>query len=242
MKIAVVTGASTGIGRAVAVALASQGYFIYLLARNEERLAETKKLITGDGGQAEIITTDLSSIDSINKSIKTIKEKTDRIDLLVNVAGIWHGSDEVFANKDLESFDQKTIMDTFFVGTIAPTLLSHAFIPYMVYGAKIINISGTFENGAKGWLPYYVSKRAIEDLTVALSQELEEKGIQVNGISPSDTATDTYAKFFPEYMSDAIAPYEIAKAILLLADPSNSVSGKIFVIKKGQEISEGFHS
>lgn len=242
MKIAVVTGASAGIGRAVAVALASQGYFVYLLARNEERLTETKKLITGDSGQAEIITTDLSSIESINKSIKTIKEKTDRIDLLVNVAGIWHGKNEVFANKNLESFDQKIIVDTFFVGTIAPTLLSHAFIPYMVYGANIINISGTFENGAKGWLPYYVSKRAIEDLTIGLSQELEEKGIQVNGISPSDTATDAYAKFFPEYMRDAIAPGEIAKAILLLADPSNKITGKIFVIKKGQEISEGFHS
>ena len=66
-------------------------------------------------------------------------------------------------------------------------------------GSKIINISGTFESGAKGWLPYYVSKKAIENLTVGLSQELRDKQIQVNCISPSDTLTESYQKFFPEY-------------------------------------------
>lgn len=80
----------------------------------------------------------------------------------------------------------------------APTLLSHALIPLIPTGSSIINLSGTFENGGKGWLPYYVSKRAIEDLTIGLADELKDKGINVNYVSPSDTATDEYKRFFPE--------------------------------------------
>ncbi|MBP9816365.1 SDR family oxidoreductase [Candidatus Woesebacteria bacterium] len=242
MKIAVVTGASTGIGRAVAITLAENKFFVYLLARNQEGLEETKELITQKGGKAEIVLTDLSSIESINNAIKVIKDKESEINVLVNIAGIWHGQDKVFADQEFGMFEQKVILDTYFVGTIAPTLLAHAFIPYMIYGAKIINLSGTFENGAKGWLPYYVSKRAIEDLTIALSQELEDKGIQVNCVSPSDTATESYAKFFPQYMKDAISPDEIAKKVLELCDVENKITGKVFVMKKDKEPSEGFHS
>ena len=108
--------------------------------------------------------------------------------------------------------------------------------------SKIINLSGTFENGSKGWLPYYVSKRGIEDLTIALSQELKEKSIQVNCISPSDTATEAYSKFFPEYIDEAIDPIEIAKKIVELCDENNTTTGKVIVMKKDTEPFEGFHS
>ena len=106
--------------------------------------------------------------------------------------------------------------------------------------SKIINLSGTFENGGKGWIPYYVSKRAIEDLTIGLSEELKEKDIQVNTISPSDTATDAYKKFFPEYIKDSIPPEKIADFALKLAQNDN-ITGKVFVLKKDQEPVEGFH-
>ena len=241
-KFAVVTGASIGIGKAISVALGKKGAFIALVARTKERLEETKKLVEKAGGGAEIFLTDLAQFDSVNNLIRKIKKIEKKVDILINVAGIWHGANEVYADKNFEIFSQKVILDTFMVGTITPTLLTHAFIPLMPKGARIINISGTFESGAKGWLPYFVSKRAIEDLTIGLSQELERKRIYVNAISPSDTATEAYKKYFPQYIKDAIDPNEIAKFVIhLCSQEADNITGKVFVLKKNQKPFEHFH-
>jgi NAD(P)-dependent dehydrogenase (short-subunit alcohol dehydrogenase family) len=241
-KVAVVTGASTGIGRAVAIELAKNGAIVYLVARRVEKLTETKKIIEANNGQAEIMTADLSDLESINKLIVRIKQETGRVDILVNIAGIWHGDDEVYAGKDFASFKQKVILDTYMVGLTAPTLLAQSLVLLMPPKSKVINLSGTFENGAKGWLPYYVSKRGIEDLTIGLSQELKDKEIQVFGISPSDTATEAYKHYFPEYIKEAIEPDKIALFMVKLCnDDFIESSGKIFVLKKDKEPFEGFH-
>lgn len=237
-KFAVVTGASTGIGRAAAIELAKSGYYVVLAGRAQDKLLVTKSLITKDGGQSEVILGDFSNLDSLRGLITTIKERTSKVDVLVNIAGIWHGKDEVYAGKDFESFDEKVILDTYTVGLTTPTLLAHAFISLMPSGSSIINLSGTFENGGKGWLPYYVSKRAIEDLTIGLSEELKDKGINVNCVSPSDTATEEYKRFFPEDAKDAQTPEDVAKLFVELV--KKDVTGKVFVIKQGI-IEEGFH-
>lgn len=241
-KFAVVTGSSTGIGQAIALELAKQGVFIALAGRAQDKLLKTKSLIAQSGGQAEVFLGDFTKLDSLNALIALVKQKTDKVDILVNVAGIWHGSDEVYAGKDFESFSQQVILDTYAVGLTTPTLLTHAFIPFMKDGGKILNISGTFENGAKGWLPYFVSKKAIEDLTIGLAEELKDKNIQVNAISPSDTATEAYKKYFPQYMDEAIEPSQIAKQAALLCSEESKVTGKIFVMKKGKEPYEGYHT
>lgn len=233
MKVAVVTGASTGIGKAISLDLAKNGFFIYLVARSENKLKETLKLITNDSGKGKVVLCDLSNIESINSLIANIKGDTKNVDVICNVAGIWHGKNEVYADTDFEKFGQKVILDTYSVGITAPTLLIHGLLPLMPKGSKIVNISGTFENGAKGWLPYYVSKKAIEDLTIGLSEELADKDIQVNCVSPSDTATEEYKKYFPQYIDEAVQPEEIAKYVAhLCSDKANEITGKIKVIKK----------
>ncbi len=237
-KFAVVTGASTGIGRAIALALAKEGAYVSLVGKNEEKLLETNNLIKEIGGKSKVFICDLANDSSLEALIASIKNETKRVDVLANVAGIWHGKDEVYAGKDFESFDEKVVLDTYSVGLIAPTLLAHAFIPLMPSGSTIINLSGTFENGGKGWLPYYVSKRAIEDLTICLSQELADKGVRVNCVSPSDTATEEYERFFPDDAKDAQTPEEVAKLFVELVN--NDETGKVFVIKKGR-VEEGFH-
>lgn len=241
-KFAVVTGASTGIGKTIALELTFHGAVVALCGRTEEALLATKKLINEQGGKAEVFLGDFSNIDSLNALIRAIKNKTKYVDILVNVAGVWHGKNEVYAGKDFESFPQKVVLDTYTVGITAPTLLAHAFVPLMKQGGKIVNISGTFESGAKGWLPYYVSKKAIEDLTVGLAEELKNKKICVNAVSPSDTATEAYKKYFPQYLQDAIAPEEIAKQVVLLCSNKPSVTGKVLVMKKGKKPYEGFHT
>ncbi len=241
-KVAIVTGASTGIGRAVAIEFAREGAFVYLIARDKQRLEETMQQIKNFSSKSEIIAADLANLNSIKKLIASIKTKTNKIDIIANIAGVWHGENEVYANKDFEDFDQLTIVDTYMVGAVTPSLLVHGLLPLMKAKSKIINLLGTFESGAKGWLPYFVSKRAIEDLTLGLAQELEEKNIQVNCISPSDTATEAYAKYFPQYMEEAIEPELIAKYAVELCLADNTTTGEVFVIKKGQKIKKGFHA
>ena len=242
-KVAVVTGSSTGIGQAIALELAKEGAFVALAGRTQDKLLKTKSLITKNGGQSEVFLGDFTKLDSLEAHIALIKQRADKVDILVNVAGIWHGKDEVYAGKNFESFPKQVILDTYAVGLAAPTLLAHAFIPLMPKGGKILNISGTFESGAKGWLPYYVSKKGIEDLTIGLAEELKDKGIQVNAISPSDTATEAYKKYFPQYIGEAIDPKEIGKcAIYLCSEEANGITGKVFVLKKGKEPYEGYHT
>ena len=238
-KFAIVTGASTGIGRATAIELGKSGTTVALVARNKEKLEETKRLIEEAGGTGIVFEADLSNIDSINNLIQSIKQEAQQVDILVNIAGIWHGDNEVFAGKDFETFDQKVILDTFSVGLISPTLLVHGLVSIMLQGSNIVNLSGTFENGAKGWLPYYVSKRGIEDLTQGLSEELKDKQINVNCISPSDTATEEYKKYFPEDAVDANSPETIAKEIVNLINSNQT--GQFVVIKKNELIKEGYH-
>ena len=239
-KFAVVTGASTGIGRATAIELGKSGAAIALVARSKEKLEETKRLVEEVGGKGIVFEADFSNVDSVNNLIQSIKQQIQQVDVLVNIAGIWHGNNEVFAGLDFETFKQQTILDTFSVGLIAPTLLVHGLVSIMPQGSNIINLSGTFENGAKGWLPYFVSKRGIEDLTQGLSEELKDKQINVNCISPSDTATEEYKKYFPEDAIDANSPETIAKEIINLINSNQT--GQFVVVKKNELIIDRFHS
>jgi NAD(P)-dependent dehydrogenase (short-subunit alcohol dehydrogenase family)/tRNA(Arg) A34 adenosine deaminase TadA len=229
-KMALITGASTGIGRAIAIELAKEGATVVLTARSIDGLNKTLELVKGVGGKGEIIPIDLRDIKAIQNLAKKIKEKWSKLDILINVAGIWHSKDKAYYDIDFEDYSIGEILETFDVGLTAPTMLSHELIPLMKKGSHIINISGTFENGAKGWLPYYVSKKGIEELTYGLAQELNDKDIFVNGISPSDTATEQYSKYFPQYISEAINPEEVAKLALNII--SSEKTGTIQVIKK----------
>lgn len=241
-RIAIVTGASTGIGKATAIEMAKAGYFVYLVARSAEKLKLVSDLILNNGNESTIVVTDLSDLTSINKLISRVSDEVESVSAIINIAGVWHGEDEVYSGKDYQDFDQKVILDTYTVGFTAPSLLVHGLLHKMTRGSKVVNLSGTFENGGKGWLPYFASKRALEDFTIGLTQELIDKNIQVNCISPSDTATEQYSKYFPEYMSEAIDPKKIAEKIIELCEENNKESGKVFVMKKDKEPFDGFHS
>lgn len=239
-KFAIVTGASTGIGRATAIELGKSGATVALVARNKKKLEETKKLVEEAGGKGIVFEADLSNVESINNLIQSIKQQIQQVDILVNIAGIWHDETSVFAGLDFEKFKQQTVLDTFSVGLTAPTLLTHGLVSLMPQGSNIVNLSGTFENGAKGWLPYYVSKRGIEDLTQRLSEELKDKQINVNCISPSDTSTEEYKKYFPEDSIDANSPETIAKEIVRLINSNQT--GQFVMIKKNKLSQNGYHN
>jgi len=238
-KVVIVTGASTGIGRSIAVEFGKMGANVGLIARRIDKLEITKEMIEKAGGKAEIYCADLSDLFSVNKLIKDIKKKTDKIWVLVNVAGVWHGKDEVYADKNLTKFDQKTILETYMVGLTTPTLLVHGLAGKMPKGSAILNLSGTFIYGAKGQVPYYVSKRAIEDLTIALSEDLASQNINVNCISPSDTSTASLQKYFPEDAVGGNTPEQVAKLAVSICQ--KKTTGKFWKIKFGKIHTEGYH-
>ncbi len=242
-KYAVVTGANSGVGGAISVALAKAGYHVALVGRNIQRLSEVKSKIELEGGSCKIFKSDLSTFEGINQLITDLKEDTTHLDVLVNAAAIWHGENEVYAEKEFHSFPQSVVSNTMMVGIMAPTLLCHGLIPLMPAKSKIINISGVFGELIKGWTPYFVSKRALEDLTIGLSIELIDKDIQVNAISPNDVATAPYKQYFPQYYDVGVDPVEIASfAVKLCSLESDQITGKILVIAKDKPIVEHFHA
>lgn len=234
-KTAIITGASTGIGRAIAVKFATEGANVILVARSKDRLQETLKQVESKGGMGKYFCVDLRSVDEIKKFTTEIKKSEGEINIVVNVAGIWHSADKAFSGIDFADYSTDEILDTYAVGLIAPTILAHELVSQMKKGDHIINISGTFEDGAKGWLPYFVSKKGIEDLTIGLADELSNQQIHVNCISPSDTASEAYKKYFPKYATPDIAlePEEVANSTLsLISTKSENNSGQIIVVKK----------
>lgn len=236
---ALITGASTGIGRALAIELGKLGWTVGLVARRTGELETTGNLVLGEGGRGVVLSTDLTDLQQINRLITSVVGLTTHLDLLVNIAAIWHGKSEVYAGKNIQDFDHQVIAATYQVGLIAPTILASGLVSLMPPGSSIINLSGTFETGAKGWLPYYASKRALEDLTIGLAEELAEKQIKVNCISPSDVATEEYQKYFPQDAQNALSPQEVAKFIIEVSQKSQT--GQVWVIKKDQSPYPQFH-
>lgn len=234
-KNAIITGAGSGIGGAIGVKFALEGAKIMLTDIFQAGLEKTLKLVERSGGEGKTFPMDLRNIGEIKQFAQTIKDSEGGIDIIVNVAGIWHSEDKVFSGIDFTDYSIDEILNTYSVGLTAPTILSHELIPLMNPGGKIINISGTFESGAKGWLPYFVSKKAIEDLTIGLSQEVRNRQIQVNCISPSDVASDAYQKFFPKDATpnNALQPEDIANLALFLAsNEADHITGQIIEIRQ----------
>lgn len=226
-KLAIVTGASTGIGKATAIELSKVGFTPVLIARREDKLNDVKNEIEKLGNEAIIKVLDLNNFNEI-ENLKTL----GKVFALVNVAGVWHTEDKVLAGIDFEKFSQEEIINTLNIGIVAPMLLAKSIIPLMTGGGNIVNVSGTFENGAKGWVPYFVGKKAIESFTEGLAEDLFGRDIYVNCISPSDTSTEEYKRFFPQYIEDSISPEEVAKEIVKFCINVEKENGKIRIAKR----------
>ena len=213
-KIALITGGSSDIGLAIANRLKEENYSIILTSRTKpDNLDESFTFIPADLTK--------------ESDIKGLVNKIEKVNLLVNAAAIWHNETEVFADKEYFDFKWGDISSTMQVGIIAPMMLIYLLKDKFEKDSDIINITGTFEDGGKGWVPYYVSKKALEELTYALSDDLNDRGIRVNAVCPSDTATKPYSKFFPQYMDEAISPNDIADVIVKIIDEKRNGSVEV---------------
>lgn len=197
-KIAVVTGGSRDIGRAISIALARAGAHVVVNYLNSaDGAVETVKEIEALGKRAIAVQADVSNLKDIsNLKARVIEAFGDKIDILVNNAG------GLFARKTLGEFDEdfyNLVMDVNFKSTV---FVSQAFEPLMGNGATIINISSQAarDGGGGGSALYASSKGAVSTFTRAMAKELGPKGIRVNALCPGLIGT----KFHDDFTKDEV--------------------------------------
>ncbi len=219
-KTAVITGITSDIGMAIGQALQDQGWEVMGLTHSDLDLAKPEDVaVAGDRLRTELPV----------------------IDALIHVAGIWHNGESPHVNKDLEDYSWQDISATMDVGVTSFMILTAKLLPILAKDGCVIGISGTFADGASGQMPYYVSKRALEDFIAGLAQDYPH-GPNVYGISPADTATSAYSKHFPEHITVAQSPEVIGNLVATLVTPSdNYKSGGVIEIRDGH-VASGFHS
>ena len=221
-KIALVTGSTDGLGRAVAGELGALGATVLVHGRNRERGAETVREVEAAGGSAVFYRADFASLDEVRALADTVLERHDRLDLLINNAGIWtDGSDERRTSADGHEL-------VFAVNYLAGYVLTHRLLPLIVRSApaRIVNVSSLaqqpidfddvmLEHGFSAGRAYAQSKLAQVMFTIDLARELEGTGVTVNSLHPAtlmDTAMVEKAGASPRSTVD-----EGAEAVMQLA-------------------------
>lgn len=185
-KVAIVTGAGKGIGRATAIELAKEGVNIGLLARTETDLQQVAKEIENLGVKVAYAPVDVSSIDQVNSAVEFLKDSLGSTDILINNAG----TAKFGKFLDLEPEEWKNIIDVNLMGVYYVT---RAVLPQMIekLSGDIINISSTAgQKGAPVTSAYSASKFGVLGLTESLALEVRKHNIRVTALTPSTVATE----------------------------------------------------
>lgn len=212
-KVAVVTGASRGIGRAISIALAGEGAAVVLAARSVEKLEETAEQVSKAGGQPEIVVTELTEEDSIKNLVKETAEKFGRLDILVNNAGVTHSAPLAeTATQDWERCMQVNARAPFILCREALGLLSKAEAGCIINIASVVGVKGYPLQSA-----YTSSKHALRGMTISLAEELRGSNVRVHLLCPGGVDTDMVGNVRPDIKKeDLIGPDEIAELVLYL--------------------------
>jgi NAD(P)-dependent dehydrogenase (short-subunit alcohol dehydrogenase family) len=244
-KVAIVTGAASGIGFAIAKRFVEVGASVAILDINEAKGEEAAKEIKKLGGNARFYKCDVTSSSKCKKTVEKVYEDFGRIDILVNSAGVIIRKDIVELTEEEWSF----VLGVNLKGTY---LVSHYVIPYMIKsgGGSIINIgSGWGLKGGPKAAAYCASKGGVMNLTRAMAIDHGRQGIRVNCVCPGDIDTpllrseaaqlgEDIDKFMKEAANRPInrvgRPEDVANAVLYLAgDLSSWVTGAILVVDGG---------
>jgi len=236
-RIALVTGANKGIGFEVARQLARKGFHVFLGARKSEAgLAAVQKLNKegekedygkGHSGLAvTFIEIDVSKPDSIRRAAEEFSRKSDRLDTLVNNAGILLDDD-----KDVLTITPEIFETTLRPNTVGPLLVSHAFVPFLQKSdaPRIVNVSsggGQLTDGADGWAPAYcISKTALNGVTSQLAAALPK--FAVNSVCPGWVRTDMGGSNATRSVLEGAAG-----VVWLVADAPQNQTGKFWRDRK----------
>jgi 3-oxoacyl-[acyl-carrier protein] reductase len=242
-KVAIVTGGSRGIGRAVCVALAQAGAHVLVNYRsNEEAANETLRLVEEAGGTGELLGFDVADPDSVDAAIKDAAKRHGHLDILVNNAGI--SIDQLLLRvtaKDLDATWATNINGAVFCAKacIRPMIRSR--------WGRIINLSSVVaESGNPGQVIYSASKAALLGMTRSLAREYASRGITVNAVAPGFIETDMTADLAEEAKRGILErtplgrigrPEEVAAAVVFLASEEASyITGQVVRVNGGMHV------
>jgi len=238
-RIALVTGASQGIGRACALALARAGATVALAARNESKLAEAAAEIEAAGGKAAVFALDVASADSIARGAKTVLETLGKVEILVNNAGITR--DGLVLRMKRPDWDD--VLQTNLTGAF---LLTQALLGAMLRNrwGRIINITSVVgRTGQAGQVNYAASKAGLIGMTRSLAREVASRGITVNAVAPGYIETPMTAVLDDKQRAAMMAQIplgrpgtdlEIAQSVAFLAsDAAAYITGHVLDVNGG---------
>ena len=236
---AIVTGASQGLGRAIAIRLGASGARVACVARNAEKLAETVSAIAAVEGTAEAIACDVTNRADVDALVDRVADHWDRVDILVNNAGITR--DTLLPRMSDDEWDD--VIATNLKGAF---LFSRAASRYMMrarYG-RIINITSVSGiMGNPGQTNYSASKAGLIGLTRSLSRELAGRKVTINAIAPGFIESEMTEALGDSLLEEAIKripvkrlgkPDDVAAAVLYLASVAASyITGQVLVVDGG---------
>jgi len=238
-RVALVTGGTSGIGRATAEAFGREGAEVIVSGREEKRGSEVVAAINRDGGSARFVRADLAELESVTELAKLVLGNGRPVDILVNNAGSFSfGPTEGFAVADFEAM--------FATNVRAPFFLTAALAPEMAKrgGGKVINVSTMAAHvGLAGGAAYGASKAALELLTKSWAAEYGPQGVNINAIAPGPIrtpGTDAMGEGFDQIVATVPAgragePAEIAAAAVFLASSdADYIHGATIVVDGGR--------
>jgi len=225
-RIALVTGASRGIGRATARALARDGAHVLLLARTQKSLEAVDDEIKADGGKASLIPLNLEDGKTIDALGPTLYERFGRLDIFVGNAGILGGL------RPLTHIPSETWEKVLAVNLTANWRLIRTLDPLLRRSdagrVVFVTSSGVAHSGRAYWAPYSVSKAALETLAKTYANETADSPIKVNIVDPGATATAMRAEAYPgDDQASLQSPEQVADVILRLVMPDYTETGQI---------------
>ena len=239
-QVALVTGGSRGIGRAIVKALAEEGAKVAFVYRGNQTAAESlAQEVTQAGGTARAIQADVTSAEAVQQCVERLEKEWGRLDILVNNAGIIH--DDLFVRMDPETWN--SVLQTN-LGGVFNFCRAVAYPMMKQRRGRIINISSiAAEHVNPGQTNYAASKGAINSFTRALAVELASRNVTVNAVAPGFIETDMSAairnkagdvikKLIP--MRRLGQPEDIARVVVFLAGPESAyITGQIITVDGG---------
>lgn len=220
-KLALVTGANRGLGLETSKKLASKGFRVLMGCRDLGKVAEIEDQLKNEGLDVEFFKLDVDKISDIRDIHDYIRESEDKLDLLINNAGVFLDS---YSDSILDS-DPVIILKTIETNTMGPMQLMQSLVPLMSEGSQIINISsgmGSLQDMESGAIGYRMSKAALNVLTLISSKDLAAKNISVNSICPGWCRTDMGGRNATRSSEEGI------ESIIWLAEQKNPPTGKFF--------------
>ncbi len=239
-RVALVTGASQGIGRACALALSQSGVAVAAAARNQEKLSELVAFIEGTGAQAAAFVMDVAEEEQIKSAIKAVIGHFGKIDILVNNAGITR--DQLIMR--LKRADWDAVLNTNLTSAYLCTQQVIGSMLKQRWG-RIINITSVFgQTGQAGQANYASSKAGLIGLTMAIAREVGSRNITCNAVAPGFIETAMTSSLGDELKESAVkmiplarvgTPEDVAHAVSFLAsDAASYITGHVLNVNGGR--------